>query len=88
MSKRSYSTTNAPHYSESNPRGPYTAPRFPNELAEAEQYIEGTSTKENLRQWSEWASRTSGPKFMPGDGPGPRDPSTLPPIKPPFRESD
>ena len=56
MSKRSYSTTNAPHYSEFNPRGPYTAPRFPNELAEAEQYIEGTSTKENLRQWSEWAS--------------------------------
>ena len=36
MSKRSYSTTNAPHYSESTPRGPYTAPRWPHELAEAE----------------------------------------------------
>jgi hypothetical protein len=87
VSKRSYSTTNAPHYSESTPRGPYTAPRWPHELAKAEQYVEGLSSKKNLAQWSERASKNSGPKQMPGLG-EPRDPSTLPAVKPSFRESE
>ena len=61
MSKRSYSTTNAPHYSKSTPRGPYTAPRWPHELAEAEQYVEGLSSKKISRNGVKGRQRIPGP---------------------------
>ena len=80
MTKRTHDSLHAPHYSKENPYGPWKATprhRWPDELAKAG-HIEGLSTKENLKQWSDRASANSGPRVWPGLG-GPRDPSTLPP---------
>jgi hypothetical protein len=89
MSKRYPSSLESPYYDKTNPYGPWkTTPRsrWPDELARAG-HIEGLSSAKNLKQWSDRASKNSGPRQMPGLG-GRRDASTLPAVKPPFRESD
>ena len=48
------------YYSKQNPRGFYTGTTRPGAPADkATQYIEGQSTKKNLAEWADRASRNS-----------------------------
>jgi hypothetical protein len=60
-----------PYYSKSNPRGPYESTHRPDSGSRPKaEYIEGFTTKGNLKAWSERASANSGPKIAPGLGKG------------------
>jgi hypothetical protein len=59
-----------PYYSKGNPLGPYESTHRPG-APSREEYIEGESTKGNLKAWANYASKNSGPKIAPGlDGKG------------------
>ena len=49
------------NYSQKNPFGPYASRQRPNQKGKQQSYIEGASSKKNLSQWAEYASRDSLP---------------------------
>ena len=60
-------------YSKRNPLGPYKHRTRPD--GNGGEYIEGQSTKANLKQWAEYAAKNSGPKVSPGLGKKPKAPT-------------